>query len=61
MAKDWLRPAQASPALLAALAAEKFATTDTGEAQLWSREGQSPEQCLGGLMHSRDEARRMFH
>jgi 4-amino-4-deoxy-L-arabinose transferase-like glycosyltransferase len=56
-----LRPAMATPALLAALSAEKFATSDTGEAQLWSREGQSPEQCLGGLLQSRDEARRMFH
>ena len=56
-----LRPAQATPALLAALEAEKFTTGDKGEAQIWSREGQSAEKCLSGLIRSRDEAKRMFN
>lgn len=56
-----LRPAQATPALLAALEAEKFATGDKGEAQIWSRKGQSAEKCLSGLIRSRDEAKRMFN
>lgn len=55
-----LQPAQANAGLMAALAAEKFATTDSGESQLWSREGQSPDGCLDGLLRSRDEARRLF-
>lgn len=56
-----LRPAQATPALMAALSAEKFITADTGEAQIWSRQGQSADQCLTGLLGSRNEARRIFH
>lgn len=56
-----IRPAQANPALMTALSGEGFSvSSQLGDAQIWSRDGQSPEKCLTGMIGARNEAKRLF-